>query len=321
MYFYVFIQPEVFDEALADGTDATQNICNIFSAFEQNCFLAVFEDNRWNVNVKEFLSLWPDTLTRRRIKTLLVHLKKHKRFLYCLTPDYLSVRSDLDCVFQQTSAKDLDLLLVVDSEGARTAPAGTEVATRHNYTYTNFEVKRSAIALHGKTCMPDDMDEGAFLDFHFRKALQYATSIQICDCVCGTTNFKDNFRYTTRRLLEWLEDLLQEPNKCNIVFHMGKPAGQGDQFILREISSYKNGRLTGTSFEVRFYDQALAGSRLPHQRFVLTDQVALDIDRGLDFLDQSTRKCRDTYINYQDSRVARRMLDRYPSSTYSSHRV
>ena len=58
MYFNVFVQPEVFDEAAVDGIDAAQNISGILTGFLQNCFLLVFEDNRWEMIVKEKLENW-----------------------------------------------------------------------------------------------------------------------------------------------------------------------------------------------------------------------------------------------------------------------
>jgi hypothetical protein len=64
---------------------------------------------------------------------------------------------------------------------------------------------------------------------------------------------------------------------------------------------------------VHFYKEplALANPSLPHQHFLLTDQVALDIDRGLGFLDWHTRHNRDTYINYQNRDEAQALLDSY----------
>lgn len=51
----------------------------------------------------------------------------------------------------------------------------------------------------------------------------------------------------------------------------------------------------------------------------LQTQVALDVDRGLDFLDRATRRCRDTYINYQNPEEAQRLLNSYSSGRVSSH--
>lgn len=321
MYFYVFMQPEVFKEASTDGEDATQNIVGILSGFLQNCFLAVFEDDRWGTSVKEKLEDWPETMMRRRIMSMLVHLKKQIRFLYSISPDYLGEKPDIDCVFEQAASISLDLMLVDASEIGRTPPAGVEVTTRLTYQQTAFEPKRSEIAVYGKTCNPGEMDYVTFMEFHFAKALKHAATIHICDRVCGKHNFADNFRYTTKQLMAWLGNVLSDPKNCRIVFHLGQPRGQGAQFILQELASFKYGLLSETLLEVYFYDESLPNPTLPHQRFIMTDQVALDVDRGLDFLDRKTRKCRDTYVNYQKPQEAQDLLNCYLSGCVSIHAV
>jgi hypothetical protein len=257
MYFYVFLQPEIFGEAASDGEDAVQNVVAILNGFLQNCFLAVFEDDRWAPSVREKLEEWPETMTRRRVMSMLVHLKKQSRFLYRISPDYNEGKNDLDCVFEQATSVRLDLLLVIASEDCRAAPAGAEVATRHTYQHTTFEPKRSHIAVYGKTCGPGEMDEISFMEFHFEKALKHAATIHICDRVCGKKSFADNYRYTVRKLLAWLGSILSDPVNCKIVFHLGQPRGLGAQFILHELASFKSGPLNGASIEVHFYDESL----------------------------------------------------------------
>ncbi len=319
MYFYVYLQPEAFEEASADGEDATQNIATILNGFLQNCFLAVFEDDRWGSTIKEKLELWPETMTRRRMMSILVRLKKQKRFLYCLRPDYTSVMPDLDCVFEQASSIYLDLILVIACEGDRGAAAGVEVTRRRTYHESAFEMKRSEIAVYGKTCNPGEMNGDDFMEFHFAKALRHASTIEICDRVCGKVNFADNYRYTTKQFVHWLGRVLSDPKNCTIVFHFGQPSGQGDQFILHELASLKKGPLSATSVKVHFYDESLPNPTLPHQRFIMTDQIAIDIDRGMDFLDRYTLKCRDTYVNYQNPREAQKLLGSYSSGQVATH--
>lgn len=319
MYFYVFMQPEIFDEAVNDGEDATQNVSSILTGFLQNCFIAVFEDDRWGAAVKEKLEIWPENMTRRRIKSLLVHLKKRSRIIYCLAPDYENNKQDIDCVFEQAHSIPLDLLMVIASEGDRTAPRGTEITTRRTYHFSNFEPKRSEIAVDGMTCGPGDMDESAFMDFHFTKALKYASNIHICDRMCGKSSFTGNFRYTVEKLMSWLGGILADPSGCKIIFHLGQPRGKGQQFLLQELTSIRNKTLNSTSVDVRFYDESLPKATLPHQRFIMTEQIALDVDRGLDFLDSATQKCRDTYVNYQNPKEAQKLLSSYSAGCISTH--
>jgi hypothetical protein len=319
VYFYVFLQPEVFEETAADGDDAIQNLAGILTGFLQNCFLAVFEDDRWKSSIRERIEQWPETMSRRRVASLLVQLRKRNRFLYIIAPDYTGLRSDLDCVFEQASSIPLDLILVLTAEENRPSPGRVEVASRRNYQNTTFEPLRSILATDGKTCNPGDMDEVSFLDFHFWKALKYAGEIHICDRICGARNFADNYRHTIKQLMTWLSTVLADPASCKIVFHLGQPSGQGIHFILHELASFKKGRLSKTSIETYFYDDSFPNPGLPHQRFIVTNQVALNIDRGMDFFDEKTRRCRDTYVNYQNLDDAQRLLQSYSSGCISKH--
>jgi hypothetical protein len=319
MYFYVFAQPELFREAATDGEDATLNVAAILNGFLQNCLLAVFEDDRWGSTVKEMLEDWPETMTRRRVMSMLVRLKKQNRYIHSITPDYTGVKPDIDCVFEQAASTYLDLILVIASEGDRSVPAGVEVATRRTYQDTAFEQNRSALVVHGKTCRPGDLDEVAFLNFHLGKALMYAKEIHICDRICGRYNLTDNYRYTIKRLMAWLGPVLVDPASCKIVFHLGEPSGQGVHFIVQEFTTLKTGLFSGTSIEVHLYDESLPNPSLPHQRFILTDQIALNVDRGLDLFDQRTRRCRDTYVNYQNPGEVQSLLNSYSPRRVSIH--
>jgi len=319
MYFYVFLQPELFEEAAEDGEDAAQHLLAVLSGLLQNCFLAVFEDDRWGELVKEKLEIWPETMTRSSLKKILVRFKKRKRFLYSISPDYMGERSDVSCVFEQAKAALLDLILVLASESDHPTLEGVEIATRRSYQHTSFESRRSDLAVHGKTCNKDEMAEAGFMEFHFAKALKYAEKVQFCDRVCGSRSLTQNFRYTIRQLMAWLGGVLSDPANCRVVFHMGQPKGQGMNFILDEIRSFKRGPLSRTAIEVHFYEEALPSPTLPHQRFILTDQIALDVDRGLDFLDENTQRCRDTYVNYQKPEEARKLLSSYSIRCISTH--
>jgi len=311
----------MFSESAADGDDAMQNLASILSGFLQNCFLAVFEDDRWSPSVKEKLMNWPETSNRKRIMSLLVQLKKHKRFLYCVVPDYLEKKSDLDCVFEQAAAIPLDFILLTDAVKDRPAPAGTETATRRTYQSTTFEPMRSSFAVHGKTCKHREMSCEAFLSYHFARALKYASEIHLCDRICGSKNFADNFIYTVKEFMDWLGINLSDPAACKIVFHLGQPKGLGIHHILDELAAFRKKALPKTEIELRIYSDSTDAPSLPHQRFILTDQIALNIDRGLDFLDKTTHKCRDTFIACQDPQEASNLLDDYSSGNLSIYKV
>lgn len=311
MYFYVYVQPDVFVEANSDGGDAPTNLLGILRCFYQNCFLAAFEDGRWELQVKRAIEDWPEDMARKRIVSLLVRMKKSKRLLNCLAPDYLDLKPDLDCVCEQAPSIFLDLLLVVASEVSRCMGNGPEVTSRRTYHMSDFEEHRTDVAAHGSTVCAGEMAEIQFMDIHFRKAVRYAQQIHICDKFCGTSNFSQNFQYTVEQFLAWLSTALHEPQKCRIVFHFGQPAGLGDQHVIQKLGQYRHNHLSTTPVDICFYSGLTPDDVLPHQRFILTDQVALNIERGLDFLNESTQTCRETLVNYEKRAVAENFLSRY----------
>ena len=57
---------------------------------------------------------------------------------------------------------------------------------------------------------------------------------------------------------------------------------------------------------------------MPHQRFILTDQFAIEIDRGLDFLDRSTHKNRDVLVNTKSHSETSKLLAAYTGNLAST---
>ena len=303
MYFYVYMHPSVFAEAQRDGEEAQNFLTILLKGFLQNCFLSVFEDDRWDHEIKEYLNSWPSNMTRRKIMSVLVQFKKRNRLLFNITPDYLSKKTDLECVLEQASGLLIDLI-VVDDEIHVDHAQNFEIATRKSYLHTNFETLRTMIE-NGKTCVPGDMDENDFLEYHFQKGIKYAQRVDICDHFFGSKNFSRNFRYTIKFFLEWLGNTLSDPENCEIVFHTGQSEGKGADYIEQEIRSYKKISLSSTKITLLFYE------KLPHHRFILTNQIAMDIDRGMDFFDEFTRSCRDTRISYRDPNDALKVIKQY----------
>ena len=150
------------------------------------------------------------------------------------------------------------------------------------------------------------------MNFHFAGPLNTPPRY-ICDRICGH-QLSDNFRYTVRQIIYWLGGLLNDHAACKIVFHLGQPSGYGIDHILSELAKFKQWSLPNTEMSVNIYRESAFTQSLPHQRFIMTDQIALNIDRGLDFLDRKTHRCRDTFICCQDRGEAQRLLDCYATT-------
>lgn len=148
------------------------------------------------------------------------------------------------------------------------------------------------------------MTEADFVNQHFRKGLKHATVIDICDKLVGS-KWGDNYEYTMKRVLEWLGTVLACPAACRIRIHTEQADGSKSVYIKSQLQAYKGVSLGATQMEIRYY----AGTSLPHQRFVVTDQFALSIDRGMDFIDRTTRRNRDVEINTKNVKDTTDLLD------------
>jgi hypothetical protein len=50
---------------------------------------------------------------------------------------------------------------------------------------------------------------------------------------------------------------------------------------------------------------------MPHERFILTDQFVLHIERGMDFLDRATKRSRDAFVSVKSRAETVQLLDAY----------
>jgi hypothetical protein len=310
MIFYVYFDPQVISNAEHEGIYARQLLIATLRGFLQNCFLAEFEDHRLQEAIKEQVNSLPESFDRKLIKSLLSTLHKRNRFIFCLYPDYFNNKSDRQLLVEQAGTAMIDLALLALKPDGDPAIDGLEAATLANYQQTQFELLRFNLAVNGKTTATNTSPEQDFLDFHFKKALRHANRIDFCDRLFGS-KYADNFEYTVRRMLNWMQSVLADPGSCIITFHCEKPNGSKDKAIEAELRNGIKGKLKDLKIRVVYYDVTGLSECLPHERFVFTDQVAIGIDRGLDFLDKGTRRARDVFVTYKKIEECESVLQYY----------
>ncbi|TSA48171.1 MAG: hypothetical protein D4R56_00890 [Deltaproteobacteria bacterium] len=302
MIFYVYMSPDVVEDANEGGPYALDSLIGILQGFLQNCFIAEFEDDRFQRAFYSNVSQLPASNARKKILTLFGQLKNRHHFISCLAPNYFGVDDDLSCAIKQAEDVLLDLLLIATKENFQPVTLKTEVAMLDNYNQSNFASSRSILAQKGKTLKPNQLGQSELLDKIFKKALMYASRIEICDRIFGR-KFGDNFEYSFVTMFRWLEKNVADPVRLEkIIIHCEKPPGYGDDNMKVKLSPIKSGRFSKIIIEIRFYnkDSQFEGDPLPHDRYLMTDQVAFDIGRGMDFLSKRTRGNRDISINYKD---------------------
>jgi hypothetical protein len=304
MIFYVYMSPDVVEDANEGGPQALDALIGVLQGFLQNCFIAEFEDDRLMRSVYSNVNQLPASYAKKMIMALFGQLKKRNHFICCLSPDYFGADDDLSCVIKQAEDVLLDLLLIAKKENFQPLIMKAEIAMLDNYNQSNFASSRLILAKNGITLKPDQLGQSEFLDKIFKKALMYASRIEICDRIFGL-KFGDNFEHSFLTMFRWLERNVVDPVRLKkIIIHCEKPPGYGDDNMKVKLSPIKSGRFSKIVIEIRFYykdrDSKLEGDPLPHDRYLMTDQVAFDIGRGMDFLSKRTRGNRDISINYQD---------------------
>ena len=311
MIFYVYIDPAVFDVAQTDGPYAVQVLIGALRGFVQNCCVMEFDDRRIQDAIREKVEALPATHDRKLLKSLLTVLAKRKRFIYCMAPDYLGAKSDTTVMLEQAAGLLVDLALVGAPVAADVVvPATVQVALLREYQNTFFEDERFRLASDGRTTTPGELSETDFLDLHFKKAFRYAARIDFCDKLFGR-KFGDNYKYTAERMIRWLGANLSDPAACRLVFHCAKPDGMTDQYMHQTLKQVRDAHAVGLSVEVQFYQLPSGDNPMPHERFVQTDQIALGIDRGMDFLDAHTARSRDVFVSYKGLSACAAVLNSY----------
>jgi hypothetical protein len=310
MFFYVYLAPQVISVAQENGPLGMQALIAILRGLVENCFVADFEDHRVQTAIGQEIQDLPEDYDRKIVKEILSILAKRHRFLYCLIPDYDGVKSDTECVKEQAEVAMLDLLLLEDDEEY---VEHVETATVLTYQHTEFEANRAKLIADGLTLVPNAMDGNEFMENYLKKGLRPARSIVICDKLFGE-KYKGNYQYTTQRFFRWLETILVEPDSCVVTFHCAPPDPENGardlEVMRRELAACKSGRIAGIRLKLQLYSSDTTNF-LPHQRYLLTDQLALSIDPGMDFLDPRTGQIRSISFSYKSMEQVDKLLKSY----------
>jgi hypothetical protein len=303
MVFFVYLDPPVFSAAAKAGPLGLDALAAVLRGFLQNCVLLDFDDWRWETGVRQALSTHERTFENSLVKKLLVQLKKRDRIEPCFRDDY-SGKTEMNLVLAQANEAELDLILA-DSHVAHPNGGQFEIAKLEDYQQTAFEAKRSEAAANGREYSGGELAEGDFLIANFRKALKFATRIDICDAVFGRS-FADNYEHTLRLLLGFLDGELVERETCELTIHCEQSARS--HHLLTQLAKHRPLGLSKLKITVIFYIRPPSAQCLPHERYLATNQFGFEIGRGMDFLDGGTGRNRDVSINLKDADVIRDKL-------------
>ena len=312
MIFYVYLDPDVILRAQAGGEYGMQTLIAILSGFLDNCFVAEFYDESVQATLKENVKRLPEGFDRKRIMVLLNTLKTRNRFIYCLTPDYSYQKSLLECVREQAGPLLLDLVLLPEVPVEEELMAPAAIAALANYQFTRFEDHRRELARDGVTLRPGELSEDELLERYFKKALMYARSIEICDRMFGR-KYNADYKYTIEKFFQWLARVLLEPDRCSVTIHCEEPDDQSRDLetLKTDLTNCKIARLITIDMKLFVYQMPNSSAHLPHDRFIITDQIAIGIPRGMGFLDPDTGQNRDLTLDYKNRSGVQQLLNGY----------
>ena len=236
MVFYIYFDPALISAADRAGELGLSCLLGIIRRLEENCCLAEFDD--WHVqeeikdNVKKLEERLANLEGKQRtqladflkdLKTLLGTMAKRNRFIYCLTSNGESPELRVAAVLRQGKGAELDLVLTETADG-HPNPDQLPQANLGNFNSSSFEVDRGKYASKGMICYPGEFSEQDFLEKALRKFLKNCSAIHVYDEIMGK-HWGDNFEYTFRTLLFWLEGFIVDTGTCNLNLYCGKPPG------------------------------------------------------------------------------------------------
>ena len=292
MVYYVHLDPRVIEEAFANRPYGFQCLMAMLRGFMQNCCLIDWGGECRGV-LKAQVDRLPNGADRWSLKEALKHLDRHHRFVRL--PARRSIE-DLSDLLEEASNAEVDLVVTSEPRDGITPPRGIEVCSLLDYQSTIFEHRRALKAQGGATYRHGQLDGSEFLSTNFAKALRHAEYLEICDGQLGR-HFGDNYRYTIEAFLDWLQGPLENVRNDCPVSILCLESSDGNE----ELSSF----LSDQGVKLKLY------RKLPHERFLRSDQFAMEVGRGMDFLLPRNDRNRDVSIATKNHREVTILFQAY----------
>lgn len=304
MVYYVFLDPALISVASQHGEAGLSSFVSLLGALDENCCVAEFDDWRVTPALKAQLAahVAEGTDWSKRIKVLLSRLEKQRRFIVVLTaPEQHPLISDAAAAAQHAESAELDALLT--EEAVTPAGGSAHVIGLFDFAGSHFDQARRRHAVHGVNLAGNEHSSAEFYEKFLSKILQHAVSVEFLDRLFGD-KYADHFKFTLRAIVR--------------EFALNRNDGATSQFIVHTDASDRvaHCRIEVDQFHadirvaVEAYGKDGEKSRLPHQRYLLTDQFAIDIGRGLDLFDKDSNRNRDVSLSFKNAAEVRALLHR-----------
>lgn len=290
MFYRVFFDPDVIRPAYESGPIGLSLLISLWRGFFLNCTIcevngylvhsrlgeALKEIGRCAQEREDGLS---DYITR--LKKILVQMEKQNRFVDVLSTNTADQSLPLLAL---ESAKSVGIDLILTESVLPNQPPLPERCALDAYVISNFERERSKQADDG--LIPEGEDScDDFFPNRFGKYFPLAQRVIVLDGILGR-KFGDNFQYTLKRMVEYLEATNKAP--VDFVLEIHTEDGERTDFLEQRLSEW----CKKISYKVHRHGD------VGHERYLFTDQFGLQLGIGMDLLDRHTQRNRGTDFSY-----------------------
>lgn len=290
MFYRVFFDPEVVRPAYQSGAVGLSLLIAIWRGFFQNCCICEVDGYLVHTRLKEVINeIGVDAENQNnglsdhitRLKKILVQMRKQNRFVDLISTSEADQSLVLLAVNSDASIG-IDFILTEERlPGEAKSP---ERSSFEAYEVSTFERERSKQAEDG--LIPEgEFTADEFFPKRFGKILPLAKRVTIIDGILGR-KFGDNFQYTLKILIEYLEAANTNPSELLLDIHTED--GKRIDFLEQRLGEWCK--------TIRYHVHRHPG--VPHERYLFTDQFGLQLGIGCDLLSKRTEHNRETDFSY-----------------------
>ncbi len=309
MVYYVYLDPAVVTQASQHGDAGLSSLIGILRGLLANTCIADFDDERIRQEIGALVQAahWPGCTEDgvKCLKMLLKRMENQRRFIPVFGyPDDDRPEQLAQHIAHNAEKKGIDAY--VSPTKNETIPSIVEQLGLFTFSSSHFETRRQESATNGVLLQGGDHSSDGFFKAYFLKALKHAKRVEFVDRLFAD-KYADHFEYTTNQILRHISSNVSDSSRISVTIHSIAPRAEGRLDHCRKTTS-QQGRNIQT--EVHVYDETESmDTCLHHDRFLLTDQFAFEIGRGLDLFDMCHKKNRDVSVSFKDTKKVQAIID------------
>lgn len=273
MIFIVALDPSSVEWAGQQGELGYDHLTGVLQCLLQNCFIAETESWRVGAELKLAVKSLKKMGNRKRVSALIETLVSPGRNrLYPVIDDsgFAPVASIGNIFASQTNHRELDLIV---TEAEPLVPGTVETTKLSGFNQTNFARERSKRSSSLSFAAGSMSAEQLFRDY-FRRLLLIGDELTVVDYMIGR-EFGGNF---AESLVHWCRFLNELDKPMLWTIHTEPPQ-------CRRLQTAIEDQLGDSDVRVRIVSHS--PERLPHERYLRSAGICIDVGRGIDLFDRA----------------------------------